>query len=106
MSSFKKIISFFLIITFSIALFPKEYLHELLCNHELHQHKTTTTSFENAQHHCPFFKADFSNFISSEISISKQCFTQKSILNLPLSKEYFLRPYYNYGLRAPPDIFC
>lgn len=110
MQQFKKHISCFLLLVFTLAVIPAPLLHQLFANHTdavdnhcNYYHKDLGTHFEEQQNHCDVFKTLTPLYDAVKVS---QDFT----LSLLLISEYKSSEIFSYSLaksiqlpsRAPP----
>jgi hypothetical protein len=101
----RKLILLFFLLIFSVAIFPKEYLHDLFCSHDEAKEIYYSESYQKTHHHCPFFKFEISSFIYDYKAPPDNHPELLSIVNFQIHKTFFSRALQSYNLRAPPSIF-
>lgn len=101
---FRKLILLFFLLIFSVAIFPKEYLHDLFCSHDEAKEICYSESYQKTHHHCPFFKFEISLFLNDFKAQHNDQPKLLSIVNSVIYKTSFSNAFQSYNLRAPPAI--
>ncbi len=93
-------------LAFSVAIFPKEYLHHLFCSQDEAKEIFFSKSYQKTHHHCPFFKFEISLFINDFKVQSVDQPAIISVINSEIDKFSYSDNILPYNLRAPPAKEC
>jgi hypothetical protein len=100
----RKYISYFLLLTISLFIVPKEYIHDIYNHQDTRCFEHQQSSFEKAHIHCEILKYNTPHYcFSYQIFLLPFAFLQGTFSAFQLHSR-FIQMLHHFDLRAPPIV--
>lgn len=98
----RQYIAVFFLLTISLFIVPKEYIHDIYGNDDTKDIQSKDASFTNTHHHCQILNYNTPNYIfQHKAFLLPVSFVEQAIL--PYRQFSYIIPFSTYfNLRAPP----